>query len=165
MKKLFLLLALASLACMSNLPIPGQPAATPLVVIIENETVPVPTTTIEPRLAVITPKKMADAQVFQFRVLTLMTAGDTAGIAELVKYPIEVNLDGPATIVNAVEFESNYERIMTDSVFEALADTSETNLVLLPEGIRVGRGEMWFNLYCMDAACNESQFFITQINN
>lgn len=149
---------LVTLACTTLPP-------TPMTVIIENETVPVPTTTLEPRPAIITPEKMAEAREFQLRILTLMTAGDSAGVAELVRYPIRVNLDGSAIINNAQEFENNYQRIMTDNIFEALTDTSETNLVLLPEGIRVGQGEMWFNLYCTDAACSETQFFVTQINN
>lgn len=165
MKRLILSAAFASLACMSNVPMPGEPTATPMTVIIENETVRVPTTTLEPRPAIITPGKMAEARDFQLRIMTLMTAGDSAGIAELVRYPIRVKLEGSAIINNAGEFENNYERIMTDRVFEALTDTSEANLILLPEGIRVGQGEMWFNLYCTDLTCNDTQFFITQINN
>jgi hypothetical protein len=159
MRKFLPFFVLLTLACISIIPTP------PMTVIIENETVPVPTTTLEPRLAIITPEKMAEAQGFQLRILTLMTAGDSAGIARLVKYPIKVNLDGPAVITNAADFESNYERIMTKRILEVISDTSEMNLVLLPEGIRVGQGEVWFNLYCVDLTCSDTQFSITQINN
>jgi hypothetical protein len=44
-------------------------------------------------------------------------------------------------------------------------DNSEEDLVNGVVGIRVGNGELWFNLFCMDAACTEKEFLITQINN
>jgi hypothetical protein len=165
MKKLFLLLAFASLACMSIVPIPGKPAATPLVVIIENETLPVATMTVEPRLAVITQEKMLDAETFQLILLTRVAAGDSLGVAEMVKYPITVSLNGATALATSQEFEENYQKIFTDRIIEVVSDTSDGNLTLLPDGIRLGQGEIWFNLYCANLSCSETEFFITQINN
>lgn len=39
------------------------------------------------------------------------------------------------------------------------------DLVLLPDGVQAANGAIWFNLFCVDAACTEAHFLITQINN
>lgn len=168
MKKYILLFALLSLSCSSLIPTPDDFPEPPMTftvmtVIVENFPTPIPTAV--PRPAVITQEKMLDAQNFQLILLTKASAGDSIGIAEMVKYPITVNIDGATVISTLDEFDMYYDQIFNERVFAALADTSETNLTLLPEGIRVGHGEVWFNLFCVDAACGETQFFITQINN
>lgn len=165
MKKYVLLFVLFSLSCSSLIPTPDDFPEPPMTVIVEDFPTFAITPTMEARKAVITEEKMAEAQNFQLILLTMTAAGDSSGIAEMVKYPLAVNLDDTNLILNAGEFEENYDRLFTDQVIEALSDTSETNLTLLPEGIRVGHGEIWFDLFCMDAACGETQFFITQINN
>ncbi|HMV29777.1 MAG TPA: hypothetical protein PKE23_10350 [Anaerolineales bacterium] len=165
MKKYILFFALLSLSCSSLIPTPDDFPEPPMTVIVEDFPTLVITPTVETRIAVITSDKMADAQTFQLILLTMVAAGDSLGIAEMVKYPLSVNLDDTSLILNADEFEENYDRLFTEQVIEVISDTSESNLTLLPEGVRVGRGEIWFNLFCMDAACSETQFFITQINN
>ena len=165
MKKYILFFALLSLSCSSLIPTPDDFPEPPMTVIVEDFPTLVITPTVETRIAVITSDKMAEAQTFQLILLTMVAAGDSLGIAEMVKYPLSVNLDDTSLILNADEFEENYDRLFTEQVIEVISDTSESNLTLLPEGVRVGRGEIWFNLFCMDAACSETQFFITQINN
>lgn len=162
MKKYILLFGLMMLACSSLVPTPDDfPPPPPMTVIVELPNV-TPTTTIEPRLALITPEKMTDAQSFHLKVFTMAVAGDSAGIAEMVKYPLTVQ---GLVVTTADEFDSNFKDIFNDRVMEALSDTSETNLILLPEGVRVGQGEVWFNLYCVDLTCSDTHFLITQINN
>lgn len=165
MKKYVLFFALLSLSCSSLIPTPDDFPEPPMTVIVEDFPTLVITPTVETRIAVITSDKMAEAQTFQLILLTMVAAGDSLGIAEMVKYPLSVNLDDTSLILNADEFEENYDRLFTEQVIEVISDTSESNLTLLPEGVRVGHGEIWFNLFCMDAACSETQFFITQINN
>lgn len=161
MKKYILLFGLMLLACSSLVPTPDDFPPPPMTVIVELPAV-TPTATIEPRLVPITPETMADARSFHLKVFTMAVAGDSTGIAELVKYPLVVQ---GLEIFNAEEFDSNFKDIFNDRVMEALSDTSETNLTLLPEGVRIGQGEVWFNLYCVDLACSDTQFLITQINN
>jgi hypothetical protein len=165
MKKVIPLIVLfLSLACVTIIPTPNEFPPPPMTVIVENFPTPFVIATIEPRLAVITPDKMQDAYTFQLILVTRIAAGDSTGIAETVKYPITVDVDGPVVISTADEFENYYDRIFTDKVITALNETNEEDLILLPEGVRVGQGEVWLNLFCMDAACNDTQFFITQIN-
>jgi hypothetical protein len=153
-----------SLACAIIPPTPNDFPPPPMTVIVENFPTPFVTAIIEPRLAVITQEKMQDAYTFQLILVTRIAAGDSIGIAETVKYPITVDIDGPTVIFTADEFENHYNRIFTEDVIAALNETNEEDLILLPEGVRVGRGEVWFNLYCVDLTCSDTQFFITQIN-
>lgn len=164
MKKYILLFGLMLLACSTLVPTPDDFPPPPMTVIVELPIV-TPTTTIEPRLALITPEKMADAQSFYLMLVTKVTAGDSAGIAEMVKYPLTVQVNGEMVISTAEDFDHYYKDIFNDRVMKALSDTSESNLTLLPEGVRVGQGEIWFNLYCVDLTCSDTQFLITQVNN
>ena len=165
MRKFALAFALLlSLACASIIPTPNDFPPPPMTVIVEDFPTPFVTATIEPRLAVITPEKMQDAYTFQLILVTRIAAGDSTGVAETVKYPITVDVDGPVVISTADEFENYYDRIFTDKVITALNETNEEDLLLLPEGVRVGQGEVWFNLYCVDLTCSDTQFLITQIN-
>ncbi len=161
MKKYILLFGLMLLACSSLVPTPDDFPEPPMTVIVELPVV-TPTATIEPRLAPITPEKMVDAQSFHLIIYTMALAGDSAGIADLVKYPLTVQ---GLVVTTAEEFDSNFKDIFNDRVMEALSDTNEPNLIVLPEGVRIGQGEIWFNLYCVDLTCSDTQFLITQVNN
>jgi hypothetical protein len=166
MKKVTLLaLLLFSLACANIIPKPDDFPEPPMTVIVEDFPTLFVTATIEPRLAMITHEKMLDARTFQLILVTRIAAGDSIGITEMVKYPIHVDIDGPAVISTADEFENYFDQIFTDEVVAALNETNEEDLILLPEGVRVGRGEIWFNLFCVDVACADQEFLITQINN
>jgi hypothetical protein len=124
------------------------------------------TPTLEPRLRPITSRDMADARTFFLILKTQIAAGDDYGFAEKVHYPIQVVLDGrKTTFTESSELAKNLRAILTEPVLDAITQTSEEDLIFLPEGIRVGHGELWFNLYCTDPTCTDSQFMITQINN
>jgi hypothetical protein len=123
------------------------------------------TATLEPRLRPVTNDDMSRARDFFLILLTRAVAGDSQGISETVKYPIAVELNPMAMIAGPDEFVANYDRIFNERVLNALSDTDVQDLIYLPEGIRVGQGEIWFNLYCTDPTCVDSEFLITQINN
>lgn len=171
MKKIIVGLTFLLSACASILPTPNDfpPPPTfdimppPLTVIVEFPNVTV-TPTFAPRQQPITQEKMSDARNFFLILYTHALSGDSYGIAENVKYPITVKINGATVITNADEFIANYDAIFNDRILEALGNTNEENLILLPEGIRVSQGEIWFNLFCMDVVCGDPQFLITQIN-
>ena len=164
MKKSFLFIVFLLAACRSVPPTPND-FPPPPTVIVEFPTSMPATATLEPRLRPITEEKMADAHTFFLILLTRVMSGDSYGIAETVKYPIAVNLNGPMSITTADEFVSFYDQIFNQKVIDAITNTKEEDLIYLPEGIRVGHGEIWFNLYCTDPTCVDSEFLITQINN
>ena len=161
MKKTILIFAFLLSACASIFPTPNDFPPAPSTVIVEfpNATA-VPT--FELRLQPITEEKMSDARAFILILYTRTVSGDNYGIAESVKYPITV---GQTVITTADEFVAHYDEIFNDKVMDALKNTKvDDYLIYLPEGIRVGYGEIWFNLFCVDATCSDTQFLITQIN-
>jgi hypothetical protein len=172
MKKLIFILVLLSMACTSIIPTPNEFPTPPndfppppMTVIVE-PTFPLPTATLEPRLRPITSADMPEAYNLLLIIKTQFAAGDYQGIAERVHYPIRLSINGQyTTYTYADELSQNLGKIMTQKVMDAILDAKEEDLAALPDGVRVGHGELWFNLYCTDLACSGSQFLITQINN
>lgn len=163
MKKIILIFAFLLSACGSIFPTPNDFPPPPLMVIVEFPNVtstPMPELRPQP----ITQENMSDANAFFLILITRVASGDNHGIAESVKYPITVDINGPTIITTADEFVAHYDKIFNNKVMDALTNTREEDLIYLPKGIRVGQGEIWFNLFCMDAACTDTQFLITQIN-
>ena len=151
-------------ACYWLVPTPDDFPPPPMTVIVEFPTV-IATSTLETRLASITQEKMQEAETFLLILKTRVISGDDIGIAEMVHYPIEVSGNGKMSLTNADEFVQNYDSIFNEKVMAVLTDTEDASLILLPDGILVGNGEIWINLYCVDLTCSETQFLITQINN
>ena len=161
MKKIIPLIVLMfSLACATIIPTPNDFPPPPMTVIVElpNVTV-VPTFQVRP--LPISAEKMDDARTFLLLLKTRVLSGDSVGVSETVRYPIAV---GPNAIASADEFVAKYDTIFNDKVMAALTNTNEEDLVLMADGVRVGHDELWFNLFCMDEACSDTQFLITQIN-
>ncbi len=153
-----------TLACLWLIPTPDDFPPPPMTVIVEFPTVVV-TPTLEMRLAPITQEKMQEAETFLLILKTRVLSGDDTGIAEMVHYPIDVSGSGQMKIMNADEFVKNYDSIFNEKILAVLTDTEDASLILLPDGILIGNGEIWINLYCVDLVCSETQFLITQINN
>jgi hypothetical protein len=165
MKKSILIPLLLLAACGQIAPTPNGLPPPPLTVIVE-----FPPRTAEPTFVPWTTpiliKDMSDARTFYLIIKTQAIAGDDESIAQSIFYPINAKIDGETrTIRSADEFLENPRKILNDKVIKALVDNGEEDLVNGVVGIRVGNGELWFNLFCMDAACTEKEFLITQINN
>ena len=124
-----------------------------------------PTTTIEPRMRPVLSEDLQDAETFFLILKTSIAAGDDTGVAERVKYPIRVRVNGEEFMLkDKNEFLAQYDRIFDQEFYTRLSDIDESSLTLLPNGVQVGNGELWFNYYCVDLTCSDSQFLITQIN-
>jgi len=164
MKKILILIVILLAGC-SLIPTPDDfPPPPPMTTIVEFPQVTA-TTTIEPNMRLILPDDMQDAETFFLIVKTSLAAGDDGGIAERVKYPIRVRANGQVTVLkDQNEFLDQYEKIFDQGFVTALSDIDESDLTLLPNGVQVGNGELWFNYFCVDLACSDSQFLITQIN-
>ena len=163
MKKLLSVVALVLAACTPIFPTPDD--FPPPTVIVDFPQVTA-TPTLELRTRPIMSNDMADARAFFLIIKTQLAAGDDEGFAEKVHYPIQVVVDGKNTwFSESGELAKNLRAILTAPVMDAITQTSEDDLIVLPDGIRVGHGELWFNLYCINPTCADSQFLITQINN
>ena len=123
------------------------------------------TATLEPRMRPILPSDMQEAETFFLIIKTSLAAGDDAGIAKRVKYPIHVRLHGQTMVVhNEAEFVDQSDKIFDSEFVRVLSKLDESNLILLPDGVQVGSGVLWLNYFCADLACLDAQFLITQIN-
>jgi len=108
---------------------------------------------------------MQDAETFFLIIKTSMAAGDDLRIAESVKYPVQVKTDGQViAIADKQDFLDQYKKIFDQEFINALMEIDESALTLLPNGVQVGNGELWFNSFCVDLACSDAHFLITQIN-
>jgi len=162
MKKIIVLAAFFMTGC-GLLPTPDD-FPPPMTVIVEIPQVTA-TTTLEPRMLPILPDDLQGAETFFLIVKTSMAAGDDVRIAESVKYPIRVTMDGQSILLkDRREFLDQYETIFDQDFITTLFEMDETNLTLLPNGVQVGNGELWFNYFCVDLSCSDAQFRITQIN-
>ena len=165
MKKAIFLFSFLLPACLFLPPTPNDFPPPPATVIVEFPNVTV-TPIVEMRPRPVMQSDMSDAQTFLLIIKTQIAAGDYYGFAEKVHYPINVDSEGKMkAFTTPDEFARNIDSILTDNILKALVESNEEDLLLLPEGIRVGHGELWLNLFCVDAACADVQFLITQINN
>ncbi len=165
MKKLIVLSLLFVASCAPFFPTPNDFPTPPWTPIVEfpNYTA---TPTFAPMPRPITSNEMSDAENFLLKLKANVTAGVAEEIADSVLYPIRVRLNGQSTRIDSkAAFMKNYGLIFNQSFINTLATVNENDLVASPEGVRVGNGELWFNLFCMDAACAKKEFLIAQINN
>jgi hypothetical protein len=163
MKKIILLAAFFMTGC-GLLPTPDDFPPPPMTVIVEIPQVTA-TTSLEPRMRPILPDDLQDAETFFLIVKTSMAAGDNVKIAESVKYPVRVTMGGQEILLkDQREFLDQYETIFDQEFINTLFEMDETNLTLLPNGVRLGNGELWFKSFCVDPSCSDAQFRITQIN-
>lgn len=129
-----------------------------------------PTMLPTPTLAVITKsigmEEKEEAFHFLYELKNLMALGEYEHFAEEIRYPITVNVNGQAkTFIYAAEFEANFDKIFSEEVIQRFISTDESELIFSPNGVKVLDGILWFNLICMDPACEEAEFLITEINN
>ena len=127
------------------------------------------TATLEPHLQTILPDDMDDAETFFLIVKTNIAAGNDVGVARLVKYPIQVTMNGGDILLvklfnDQAEFVDFYDQIFDPEFATAIFNMDDSELTLFSNGVQAGTGELWFNYFCMDLTCSDAQFLITQIN-
>ena len=165
MKKVLALVALFLTGCAVTItPTPNEFPPPPMTIIVEWPQVTA-TATLEPRMRPILSDDMQDAETFFLIIKTSMAAGDDLRVAESVKYPVHVKMDGQViALADKQEFLDQYKKIFDQEFINALMEIDESDLTLLPNGVQVGNGELWFNSFCVDLTCSDAQFLITQIN-
>lgn len=129
-----------------------------------------PTPMPTPTLAVITRPMTDDDQQeafnFFYELKNNMALGKYDHFAEEIRYPITVQVDGePKTFIFAAEVEANFNKIFTEEAIRKFISTDESELIFTPDGVKLPGGSVWFDLICMDAACEAAEFLITEINN
>ncbi len=128
-----------------------------------------PTLLPTPTLAVNTkPIRDADMEAaydFFYHLKIHVASGEFEHLAEEIRYPITVNVDGqPKSFIYVAEIDANFEKIFSDERIQKFISTDESELTFTPNGVKVSDGIIWFDLICMDLACEEAEFLITEIN-
>lgn len=129
-----------------------------------------PTLMPTPTLAVITAPvegdRIIEAEEFFYHMKLHLAGGEIDHLAEEVRYPITVMVDGERkTFVYAAELSAYLPQILTEENISRLMSADESELDYSSEGVKILDGLIVFNLICFDPACENAQFLITEINN
>ena len=129
-----------------------------------------PTPAPTPTLAVLTkPLTNADKEAaleFFYHLKVHIVSSEFEHIAEEVRYPITVLVEGQAkTYVYVSEFSEDFHLIFPEERVQMIISTDESDLVFAEEGVMLPGGIVWFDLICLDPECEEAEFLITEINN
>lgn len=125
-----------------------------------------PTPTLAVQTKSIEEDEKEEAFNFFYELKNKMALREYEHFAEEIRYPITVTVNGnPKTFIYVAEFEQNFENIFTEEIIQKFIATDESELTFTPKGVKVANGILWFDLICMDPACEDAEFFITGINN
>ena len=88
-------------------------------------------------------------------------------VASLIAYPLTVDVAGEAlTIRDEADFVREYEVVVTGGVKRAVADAEVATLFANWQGVRIGRGEVWFSGVYEEDDVEEQEYVlkVTAIN-
>jgi hypothetical protein len=89
--------------------------------------------------------KAAEVGSFLSELQRTVRATDAAAVASLASYPLRVTAGGERReIPDARAFELAYSEIVTPHVKAAIEAATVENLFANSQGVRIGRGEVWF---------------------
>lgn len=93
------------------------------------------------------------------RLQTALRAGDRAGLAGMVRYPFTTYANGQAvrTYDGTAALLQDFDRLFSPPVQSAILRASDANVFVNGEGIMLGNGELWLNIF-------EGQLLISAIN-
>jgi hypothetical protein len=95
-------------------------------------------------------------------------AGDAAGVAALVSYPITVTIDGARReIADAPAFVAAYPSIVTPRIAAAVESESIADMFVNYQGVMLGDGEIWLTGVCApaDTACDRPEIKVITIQS
>lgn len=92
--------------------------------------------------------------------------GDKQTVASMIDYPFQARINDKAVkIRDQKHFVSDYDKIITPKVKEAVAGQTYPALFANWQGIMIGDGEVWFSGICNDDSCKQQEVRITAIND
>jgi hypothetical protein len=95
-----------------------------------------------------------------------VAAHDVTAVADLVRYPISVSINGRKTMIrNAKAFIANYSAIMTPDIVATVKSQKYEDLFVNYQGVMFGRGQIWVNGVCKDKACKTQDVKVITIQH
>lgn len=160
MKKIFPVIFLCLVACA-----PLSTPTAPTLIVNQYPTL-LPTPTLAVQIKVIEGDEREEALNFFYELKIHMAAGEYHHLSDEIRYPIIINVDGkPKSFVFAAELEANFDKIFSKEEIKTFISTDESELTFTANGVKVADGILWFDLICMDPACEHAEFLITEIDN
>jgi hypothetical protein len=93
-------------------------------------------------------------------------AHDPAGVARLIRYPLNVSMAGrKMNIQNAKAFIANYDAIMTPDIVAAVRNQKYENLFVNSQGVMFGDGQVWIAGVCSDNTCKTQDVKVITIQH
>lgn len=93
-----------------------------------------------------------------------VAAGDQLAVAKLVRYPLEVTIDGSKKSVrDAAGFVQHYEQIITPAIARVIEAQQYSELMVNQQGVMFGTGETWINGTCKPGSADCSEFEVKVI--
>ncbi len=93
-----------------------------------------------------------------------VAAGDRLAVAELVRYPLEVTIDGkPNSIRDAAGFVQHYGQIVSPEIARVIVAQQYSQLMVNQQGVMFGNGETWISGICKPGSADCSEFEVKVI--
>jgi len=109
-------------------------------------------------------KNDEDVENFASQIQKLIVNGDKEGLAQQIKYPINVNINGKVTkIQDKYEFIKNYAQIFNPNFKQAISNAYTKYMFVNWQGIMFGEG--LYNIWINEQPPTGSALMITSINN
>lgn len=160
MRKVILLMIVILSACVP------RPSSSPAGEIIDLYPTMLPTPTLALQTRSIGEDEVQEAYHFFYELKNLVALGEYEHFAEEVRYPIAASVEGrPRTYIFVAELEADFEKIFDEDAILRFVSTDESELTFTENGVKVADGMIWFDLICLDPACEEAEFLIIEINN
>lgn len=95
-----------------------------------------------------------------------LAAGDKAGVAALVSYPLQIHMKGKTLkLASAQDLVKHWDEVFTPEITKAIADQQFSGLFVNAQGAMLGDGQVWISAVCDDDACKSSKTLITAIQS
>lgn len=102
---------------------------------------------------------------FFFEMKKAVLNSDSLKVADLIKYPITIKINGKKTkIKNNREFLKHYSRIIDAHIIETVRNQKYAELFANYQGVMIGNGEIWFSGVCLDPKCKNTVVKIIAVN-
>lgn len=88
---------------------------------------------------------------------------DKLVVANMVSYPFKTKLNNAKAIQNAEAFVQDYDKILTPQIKDVILKQKYDEAFTNQDGLMFGDGEVWLSSICNDEACENSEVFITAI--
>ena len=113
-------------------------------------------------MTAISTKSDKDIEDFAARIQTYIKSSDKENLSQLISYPLTVKIDGKKTqIANKEDFVSNYDKIITSKLKNAIISTYPANMFANYQGVLFGSGS--YNIWINENS--KSDLTIISINN